>query len=71
MQLHLTRDELVEQFEKASEETKKDRGVDRIATFKADEYEILENDRVKFKGVVGEATVPLVGMYILEKLKQL
>lgn len=71
LQLHLTRDELVEQFEKASEETKKDRGVDRIATFKADEYEILENDRVKFKGVVGEATVPLVGMYMLEKIKQI
>jgi hypothetical protein len=65
-----TRDELVRQFNDATDEQKRDRGVDRIVTFLPDEYKILNDDRVDF-GDGNEATVPLVGMYILEKIKDM
>ena len=66
-----TKAELVEQFNDADEKTKFDRGVDKIVTFKKEDYTILEQDKVKFNGARREAIIPLVGMYILEKIKEL
>ena len=70
LDLEKTRDELVRQFNDATDEQKKDRGVDRIVTFLPEEFKILRNDRVDF-GDGNEAVVPLVGMYILEKIKDM
>ena len=70
LDLEKTKDELVRQFNDATEEQKRDRGVDRIVTFLPEEYKILNDDRLDF-GDGNEATVPLVGMYILEKIKDL
>lgn len=69
LNLHITRDELTEQFNKATEKVKHDRGVDKIITFKEGDFEILDHDKIRFKGLVREAIVPLVGMYMLEKIK--
>jgi hypothetical protein len=68
--IDLTKDELVKRFNEATDKEKHDRGVDKIVTFMADEFEILEDDRVDF-GDNHKATVPLVGMYILEKIKDM
>ena len=59
------------QFNAATDEKKKKRGVDRIITFTKDSFEIKDQDKVKFDELEREATVPLVGMYILEKIKAL
>lgn len=67
--LDKSKDELIQQFEAASKDTKKDRGVDKIVTFKKEDYKILEQDKVRFKDLDEDATVPLVGMYILKKIK--
>ena len=70
LDLELTRDELVARFNEATDKEKKKRGVDKIVTFRADEFEILEDDKVDF-GNDQKGTVPLVGMYILEKIKDM
>ena len=70
LDLELTRDELVARFNEATDKEKKKRGVDKIVTFRADEFEILEDDKVDF-GNDQKGTVPLVGMYILEKIEDM
>lgn len=69
LNIHLSKNEAIAQFNAATPETKKERGVDRIIAFKPDGFEIKEGDKVDFKGIENNATVTLVGMYILEKLK--
>jgi hypothetical protein len=69
LDLHITKDELIAQFKSANGKVKKDRGVNRIITFKTTDYEIREHDKVWFKEIDHTVTVPVVGMYILEKLK--
>lgn len=52
-----------------SNKVNKDRGNKEIIVFKKDEYEIKEYNKVKFKSKEKEEGLPLVSIYILEKLK--
>lgn len=71
LNLHITSAELVAQFDAAKPEVKRERGVDRVVVFKPSDVEIREQDKVDFIGSEHGATVPLVGMYVLEKIKMM
>lgn len=68
LSLHINKDELLDLFNKMSNKVNKDRGNKEIIVFKKDEYEIKEYNKVKFKSKEKEEGLPLVSIYILEKL---
>lgn len=69
LQLHLSKAELEAQYEKISIAEKKKRGTSKLLFFRRGEYEILEEDQVRFHALPRVQKLPLLTMYILEKLQ--
>lgn len=69
LDLHISSKELLEQFNKTTSKTNNDRGNKKIIIFKENEYNILDNDKVLFNSENHIEHLPIIPLYILEKLR--
>ena len=70
LNLHISKNELENLFNKTTNKVNKDRGNKKMIVFTEDDYEIKEYNKVKFNFIEKEESLPLVSIYILEKLKK-